>query len=71
MAQPSLTACDRCSDVSRLKRDGLRVAGWLVYDGKSFTGQPLRVRICPRCQSLPAKSGKAPRRKAPRAARLF
>lgn len=64
-------ACDRCKTESSLPRDGMRVAGWLVYDGLSFTGKMLRVRICPRCQSVPATSGRAKRRKAPRAAPLF
>ena len=66
-----MTSCERCGVESELSFDGLRVAGWLVYDGKSFTGQPLRVRICPRCQTIPAKCARAPRRKAPRAVRLF
>jgi hypothetical protein len=66
-----MTACDRCRSESSLTNDGLRVAGWQVYDGQSFTGQPLRVRICPRCQTLPAKSATRSRKKAPRAARLF
>lgn len=30
--------------------EGLRVRGWLVYDGESLTGQPLHVRLCPACQ---------------------
>jgi len=66
-----VTSCDQCGVESTLTFDGLRVAGWQAYDGTSFTGQPLKVRRCPRCQTIPAKSAKAPRRKAPRAVPLF
>lgn len=46
-----LQDCDRCA-WSRVgaSDQGLRVRGWLVYDGLSVTGKPLRVRICPACQ---------------------
>lgn len=43
-------SCDRCQIVARASDDSLRVRGWQVYDGTSFTGQPLNVRICPACQ---------------------
>lgn len=42
--------CDRCLTVQHASDDGLRVAGWLVFDGRSETGQELHVRICPPCQ---------------------
>lgn len=66
-----MTACDRCKTESSLPCDGMRVAGWIVYDGRSLTGKELKVRICPRRQRRPATFGKAKRRKAPRAAPLF
>lgn len=45
--------CDRCLSVSRLTDDGLRVGGWIVFDGFSLTGRPMRVRICPLCRRGP------------------
>jgi hypothetical protein len=53
-------ACDRCLTGAVASDDGLRVLGWQVYDGTSFTGAELKVRICPACRTL------APTKKAPR-----
>lgn len=51
---PSLTeelhACDLCPAVAMASRDVLRVAGWVVFDGKSETGKDLHVRLCRNCQ---------------------
>jgi len=47
-ARPQL--CDRCLTAAELTDDGLRVLGWIVYDGRSFTGKELHVRICPACK---------------------
>ena len=59
------TNCTKWTAVS-LTDDGLRVAGWLIYDGRSLTGKPLHVRICPDCQERMARRyGKGRRRKAP------
>lgn len=41
--------CDHCSTGTTETLDGLRVRGWVAYDGTSFTGKPLIVRICPTC----------------------
>lgn len=43
-------ACDRCVATVAASLDGLRVRGWIAYDGRSFTGKTLKVRICPACQ---------------------
>jgi hypothetical protein len=43
-------ACDRCLTAAWASDDGLRARGWMVFDGDSQTGKPLRVRICPPCQ---------------------
>lgn len=43
-------ACDRCLIAAWTSDDGLRVRGWLVFDGLSQTGEPLHVRICAPCQ---------------------
>jgi hypothetical protein len=43
-------ACDRCLTGAWASNDALRVRGWVVYDGTSFTGKPLNVRVCPTCQ---------------------
>lgn len=43
-------ACDRCLAGAWASDDALRVRGWAVYDGTSFTGEPLNVRVCPDCQ---------------------
>lgn len=47
-------ACDRCLVGAWASDDALRCRGWQVYDGHSFTGKDLNVRICPSCQ-CPAK----------------
>lgn len=39
-----------CITTAWASDEGLRVRGWLVYDGESQTGQPLHVRLCPSCQ---------------------
>lgn len=63
-------ACDDCLIGAWASDDALRVRGWLVFDGKSETGQPLHVRKCPACQRRGAdemqKSGKARRTASPR-----
>lgn len=46
-------ACDRCLTGAWASNDALRVRGWQVYDGTSFTGKPLKVRICPACRRKP------------------
>lgn len=43
-------ACDRCLTAAWASDDGLRVRGWLVFDGLSETDEPLHVRVCPACQ---------------------
>lgn len=49
---PAVTcqACDLCADEIRASDDGLRVRGWLVFDGRSETGKELHVRVCPDCR---------------------
>jgi hypothetical protein len=42
--------CDRCLTGAWASVDALRVRGWLAYNGTSFTGKPLNVRVCPACQ---------------------
>lgn len=42
--------CDRCPATIAATIDGLRVRGWIAYDGTSFTNKPLTVRICPACR---------------------
>lgn len=44
-------ACDRCLTAIRTSDDGLRVRGWMVYNGRSQTGKLLHIRICPTCKS--------------------
>lgn len=44
-------ACDRCLIAAWASKDALRVRGWVVYDGTSFTGKPLNVRLCPACRT--------------------
>lgn len=67
--------CDRCCAEVNASLDGLRVRGWLAFDGMSETGQPLRVRVCPACQEKGARemqrSGKAPRSRSPRTVPLL
>jgi hypothetical protein len=48
-------ACDRCLIGAWASNDGLRVRGWLVYDGPSVTGKELHNRVCPACQRKGAK----------------
>lgn len=43
-------ACEQCLIGAWASDDGLRVRGWLVYDGLSLTNEPLHVRICGACQ---------------------
>lgn len=42
--------CDRCPTSVTATVDGLRVRGWVAYNGMSFTGKPMRVRLCPTCR---------------------
>jgi hypothetical protein len=46
-------ACDCCCVAAWASSDALYVRGWIVYDGKSLTGKPLKVRICPACRRAP------------------
>lgn len=39
--------CDLCPTTLTASIDGLRARGWTAYDGTSFTGKALTVRICP------------------------
>jgi hypothetical protein len=43
--------CDLCPASLVASVDSLRVRGWSAYDGTSFTGKPLIVRICPACRA--------------------
>lgn len=43
--------CDLCPVTLTASLDGLRTRGWTAYDGTSFTGKALTVRICPACQA--------------------
>jgi len=43
-------ACDRCLTAAWASDDGLRVRGWLVFDGPSVTGKHIHARVCPACQ---------------------
>jgi hypothetical protein len=42
--------CDRCPAAVTASIDGIRARGWVAYDGTSFTGAPLNVRLCPACR---------------------
>jgi hypothetical protein len=42
--------CDRCAATRTATIDTLRVGGWIAYNGTSFTGKTLAVRICPDCR---------------------
>lgn len=42
--------CDTCPTALTASADGLRARGWVAYDGSSFTGKKLRVRLCPACR---------------------
>lgn len=46
----SAQQCDVCFTARTATVDTLRVSGWIAYDGTSFTGRPLNVRICPACR---------------------
>lgn len=60
--QGEAQACDRCSVTAWASIDGLRVIGWIAYDGTSHSGKALRVRVCPSCQrSVTATRSAAPR----------
>ena len=48
-------ACEKCLTAAWASDDGLRVRGWLVYDGLSLTNEPLHVRICQPCQRKAAR----------------
>lgn len=43
-------ACDCCLTAAWASDDALRVRGWLVFDGPSFTGKHIHTRVCPPCQ---------------------
>lgn len=43
--------CDLCPATVVASTDGLRARGWQAYDGTSFTGKKLAVRICPACRA--------------------
>lgn len=53
-------ACDRCPVTAWASFDGLHVLGWIAYNGFSFTGKPLRVRICPTCRSATTAPPRGP-----------
>ena len=59
--------CDGCRLEIWDSVDGLRVKGWLVYDGMSQTSQPLHVRICPTCRNRRQGSGTVRRTTSPHA----
>lgn len=46
-----LVKCDRCPVAIVATLDGLRARDWVAYNGTSFTGAPLNVRICPDCRA--------------------
>lgn len=51
LPEPPEQGCDRCAwSRVRATDDQLRVRGWIVYDGPSWTGKDLHVRVCPPCQ---------------------
>lgn len=43
--------CDLCPAALTASIDGLRARGWNAYNGTSFTGKTLAVRICPSCRA--------------------
>jgi hypothetical protein len=47
---PDPTRCDHCPTTATATMDGLRVKGWVAYNGRSFTGAKLTVRMCPACR---------------------
>jgi hypothetical protein len=47
---PEAQQCTACGTAVLACHEELRVLGWLVYDGLSFTSQPMHVRTCPDCQ---------------------
>lgn len=68
---PHGQACTRCGLMVLALRDELRVSGWQVYDGTSWTGQPLHVRICPTCQKCAKDERTAEPRQHPQQEPLF
>lgn len=42
--------CDTCPLTLAATIDSLRVRGWVAYNGTSFTGKQLTVRLCPDCR---------------------
>ena len=42
--------CDWCPAAVTASLVGLRARCWVAYDGTSFTGKPLKVRLCPACR---------------------
>ena len=44
--------CGTCSNSTRSSLDVARLAGWRIWDGKSQTGKPMSVRICPVCSGV-------------------
>jgi hypothetical protein len=42
--------CDLCESRDTASTDGLRARGWVAYNGASFTGKTLAVRLCPACR---------------------
>ena len=63
----AVQACERreCGTELKASDDELRVRGWLVYNGRSVTGKPLHVRICPTCQSETTPPRTAPHAEQP------
>lgn len=47
---PVVQTCDACGRTVHAADDSLRVRGWIVFDGVSVTGKPLRVRLCNYCR---------------------
>lgn len=42
--------CQFCSAGALATKDELWSSGWIAFDGTSWTGKPLNVRICPNCK---------------------
>lgn len=42
--------CNRCPVTVTASLDMLRGLGWVVFDGTSFGGEVMKVRICPDCK---------------------
>lgn len=45
------TNCDDCGCYVLATVDQLRIRGWVAYNGQSFTGKPMEVRLCPVCRA--------------------